>query len=457
MFGTRRSWLTIVIAGLAIAAVPARADDSAELTNAIRALDAGDTKGALSLVQRYALDGNHTAQNELGWVYETGHGVPVDYHEAMKWYRLSALSGAASDQNNLGRMYESGLGVARNYAEAEKWYGLSALQDFPMGEYDLAFLHDRRLGAVPPFAQTLALYKKAADQGLAVAQYQYALSAKNGHVTGPSDANAVALDYLQRAGNQGYGPALDELGRFHELGRGVPQNHLVAFDLYRRGAEAGDARAMAHLAALYETGRGVARSYPQAVRWYRRAADRNSAPAAYRLGLIAEFGLADGVRDYAEGFKWVHLAADAGNLAEAQNHLGEMYGQGHGVAADATEAARWFRRAAAQNLAAAMANLAQAYQTGAGVPADPAEARRWRELAAAHGYSPPASKPAAGDAPPPAVTDLLSGTGTASTTGPSAATCRQLLADIDECRKLADQGGQCYEARKNTYEVAGCR
>lgn len=400
----RLAWLLTAFAVATIAAAPAQAADPPELTNAIKALDAGDVKGALPVVQRYALLGNNAAQNELGWLYETGHGVPVNYREAIKWYRLSALNGGASDQNNLGRMYESGLGVPKNYAEAEKWFGLSALQGFAMGQFDLAFLHDRGLGTVPPFSETVALYKKAADQGLAVAQYQYALCAKNGHVTG---GPTVALDYLTRAADQGYGPALDEVGRAHELGRGMPQNHLIAYEFYRRGAEAGDGNAMFHLAALYEAGQGIPRSYPEAIRWYRLAVDKNIPQAAYRLGLIAEQGLADGVRNYRDAFKWVHTAAEAGNLAEAQNHLGLMYAEGRGVAKDATEGARWFRRAAAQNSAAAMENLALAYKSGIGVPADPAEARHWQELAAAHGDAAPAAA-ATPTAPVPMLTDLLS-------------------------------------------------
>jgi len=299
--------------------------------------------------------------------------------------------------------------VPKNYTEAEKWFGLSALQGFPMGQFDLAFLHDRGLGTVPPFDQTVALYKKAADQGLAIAQYQYALCAKNGHVV---NGEAVSLDYLGRAADQGYGPALDALGRDHELGRGMPQNHLLAFEFYRQGAEAGDGSAMNHLAALYEAGLGVARNYPEAIRWYRRAVDKNIPQAAYRLGIIAELGLADGVRNPADGFKWVRTAADAGNLPEAQNHLGMMYAEGQGVALDATEAARWFRRAAAQNSAVAMENLAVAYRTGTGVPADTAEARRWQDLAKLHGYASPA--PATMTAPAPLVTDLLSVAGAAS-------------------------------------------
>jgi len=396
----RQGWCGATLVAALMAAASAHAADPNELPNAIKALDAGDLKHGLPIVESYALAGSVAAQNELGWLYETGHGVPVDYGEAVKWYRLAALQGGASDQNNLGRMYESGLGVAKNYAEAEKWFRLSALQGFAPGEFDLAYLHDRGLGSVPPFAETVALYKKAADQGLAQAQYQYALSARNGHVP---DGKAVAADYLARAGNQGYGPALDLLGQDQELGRGVAQSHVLAFQYYQRGAAAGDGKAMLHLATLYEFGRGVPRSYPDAIRWYRAAVERNVPEAAYRLGLIAEGGLADGVRNETEAFQWVRTAAEAGNLAEAQNHLGEMYAAGRGVAMDKTEGARWFRRAAAQNSVAAMANLAQAYKQGLGVPADPAEAHHWQELAAAHK---PAPAPA--PAPNPLANDLLS-------------------------------------------------
>jgi TPR repeat protein len=399
----RQTWLWGAVAAWALASGPVLAADPNELKNAIKALDAGDIKSALPIVQNYALNGAIAAQNELGWLYETGHGVPVDYREAVKWYRLSALQGGPSDQTNLGRMYEQGLGVPKNYVEAEKWFGLSALQGFAQGQFDLAYLHDRGLGTVPPFAETVALYKKAADQGLAAAQYQYALCARNGHVP---DGKAVGADYLGRAADQGYGPALDLLGRDQELGRGVPQNHLIAFQYYQRGAAAGDGNAMTHLAALYESGRGVPKNYPEAIRWYRAAVDRNIPEAAYRLGLIDEYGLADGKPNPAEGFKWVRTAADAGDLADAQNHLGEMYAAGRGVAMDKTEGARWFRRAAAQNSAAAMANLALAYKNGLGVPVDPTEARRWQDQAVANGYVAPGSAPTA--VPTPLSNDLSS-------------------------------------------------
>jgi hypothetical protein len=45
--------------------------------------------------------------------------------EALKWYRLAADQGNAQAQNNLGFMYDSGEGVPQNYSQAYIWYSLA--------------------------------------------------------------------------------------------------------------------------------------------------------------------------------------------------------------------------------------------------------------------------------------------------------------------------------------------
>ena len=42
-------------------------------------------------------------------MYRNGEGVPQDYKEAVKWYRLAAEQGDAIAQTNLGIMYEYGM------------------------------------------------------------------------------------------------------------------------------------------------------------------------------------------------------------------------------------------------------------------------------------------------------------------------------------------------------------
>ena len=62
-------------------------------------------------------------------MYHNGQGVPQDYKEAMKWYRLAADQGDAWAQNALGLMYESGQGVPASRVVAYALYNISAAAD----------------------------------------------------------------------------------------------------------------------------------------------------------------------------------------------------------------------------------------------------------------------------------------------------------------------------------------
>ena len=63
---------------------------------------------------------------QLGWRYEHGYGVVLDYTNAMKWYRKAFDQGVADAAINLGVMYQAGRGVQRDDIEAYKWYCLAA-------------------------------------------------------------------------------------------------------------------------------------------------------------------------------------------------------------------------------------------------------------------------------------------------------------------------------------------
>ena len=58
-------------------------------------------------------------------MYNNGQGVPQDYKEAVKWYRLSAEQGDREAQYNLGNRYYHGQGVPQDYLSAHMWWNLS--------------------------------------------------------------------------------------------------------------------------------------------------------------------------------------------------------------------------------------------------------------------------------------------------------------------------------------------
>jgi TPR repeat protein len=69
--------------------------------------------------------GNVAAQSYLGFLFETGRGVPQNYTEAAMWYRRAAEQGDTRAQYSLGLLYDRGFGVPQDIVEASKWLNLS--------------------------------------------------------------------------------------------------------------------------------------------------------------------------------------------------------------------------------------------------------------------------------------------------------------------------------------------
>ncbi|HHY84274.1 MAG TPA: sel1 repeat family protein [Verrucomicrobia bacterium] len=63
-------------------------------------------------LRKAAEEGDPEAQCYLGVCYYTGQGVPLDYQEAVKWYRRAAEQNDPVAQCYLGVCYLNGLGVA---------------------------------------------------------------------------------------------------------------------------------------------------------------------------------------------------------------------------------------------------------------------------------------------------------------------------------------------------------
>ena len=109
-------------------------------------------------------------------------------------------------------------------------------------------------------------------------------------------------------------------------------------------------------------------------------AEKGDAKAQTLLGDMYGDGL--GVaKDEAEAVKWYRKAADQG-YATAQFNLGVMYAFGRGVKQDSVEAVKWWRKAAEKNYAMAQYNLGVCYEKSEGVDKDDAEAVKWYRKAA---------------------------------------------------------------------------
>lgn len=155
----------------------------------------------------------------------------MTYSSIFERTRKAAHDGNMSAQESLGKMYERGLGGAPiDKTEAIKWYQRAADQNYPPGQYALAHLLD---DSDPEAAHYWM--KKSADQGFPAALYALANVRLHGN-----DENEIkaSLDMLRRSAEGNYGPALIQLSVMYTEEAGHLEKDInVAIDLARKAAE----------------------------------------------------------------------------------------------------------------------------------------------------------------------------------------------------------------------------
>jgi len=135
----------------------------------LKADSAGDYAHAMQWYLK-AGDQGASAECNIGAMYGQGHGVPQNYHEAMRWFQMAASQGNASAQCNIGVLFEMGRGVPQDYLEAMKWFQRAAAQRNALAEYKIGSLYSKGHGVPRDYQEALKWYQKAAAQGYLPAQ-----------------------------------------------------------------------------------------------------------------------------------------------------------------------------------------------------------------------------------------------------------------------------------------------
>lgn len=222
-----------------------------------------------------------------------------------------------------------------------------------------------------------------ARRGDKVAQYNIGYFYASG-TGGVSQDYKKAVQWYQKAVDQGYSFAQLNLGNLYHKGLGVPKDCIKAAELFRKAANQGEAKAQYALGLLYHKGEGVPRDYTAAAYWYQKAADQGFASAQNNLGNLYGKGL--GVAKNEQ--KALELYRKAANQGEevAQFNLANCYENGNGVTKDNYQAYQFYKKSAEQGYAHAQYRLGLCYEDGIGVSKSDYYATYWYKKAAEQGF-----------------------------------------------------------------------
>ncbi len=219
----------------------------------IHATDASrDVPGGVALVRRSAEMGEPQAYFWLGILNYQGTGMPRDYAEAYRNFRIAWEGQVTRAALYIGRMHANGFHLVRDVVQARHWYELAAARGDAESQYSLSY--------------SLIYGSEEARE------------------------NAAGLVWLRRAVDAKYPAAVSSLARLYEIGKAVPADIGRAAALYQEASDLKDPYGTLNLGVLYLSGRGVPRDDARAVALFRQAIALGYLPAKSRLAWMYENG-----------------------------------------------------------------------------------------------------------------------------------------------------------------------
>lgn len=264
-------------------------------------------------------------------------------------------------------------------------------------EEDAATLYQKAMHSLDQrnYKDALQYFQRAGENGHAMGFHEIGYMYRQGLGVTRNDAEAAI--WYRKAADQGIAASQSNLGVMYLKGEGVEKNEKEAFKWFMKAAGQGNPSAQFYIATMYRNGISVPADEERALEWYKKAADLGHLQA----GEIYEKARADKSaedagalhakamqyveqKNYAEALRYFQRAGEQGK-AESLNELGYMYRRGLGVKKNDFEAAKWYRKAADQGSAPAWNNLGVMYLKGEGVEKSEKEAFKCFERAAGQG------------------------------------------------------------------------
>lgn len=185
-----------------------------------------------------------------------------------------------------------------------------------------------------------------------------------------------AIEFYQRAGEQGFSYASYYLGDMYYQGLDIPQDYTKAFKWFMKAAELGNASAQDKISVMYMRGDGIPRDYQKGYEWAQKAAVQGIGDAMGTIGLYYDNGYIFSP-DLEKAREWYLKAVCTGNdfyISSLERIEKKIYG-----------APLNYEKVAQNGDVYAMCYLAYKYRYGKGVQRDKQKAFELHQKAAESG------------------------------------------------------------------------
>ena len=127
--------------------------------------------------------GEAEAQNNLGYLYQHGHGAKQSYTKAIRFYTMAADQGLPEASHNLGMLYFQGYGNPQNYDKAKRFFLTAAEKELAASEYMLGLIYYQGYGLMQNYDRAKTYFVKAAKNGNTMGQFMlsFMLQVGEGH------------------------------------------------------------------------------------------------------------------------------------------------------------------------------------------------------------------------------------------------------------------------------------
>lgn len=241
-----------------------------------------NAKDGANYLLKAAEAGFPQAQYYVGNCYMGGTGLTKNSDQAVLWYRKAAGQGVLNAQWALAQCYRRGEGTPINYDQAMYWYAEAASKG-----YTKAFKH-LITDSIPesPFVNYLRGMKSYINKDFDTALKDFKIVEKAKIVDGKVMeaaifANANYAKYNIKKGikfmsdaAKSNAQAMYLLAALYEAGKGVEKDMNLAVDYMTKAADSGYGPAECALGDMYYEGRGASQDYTLAAQWYNKAKEQ---------------------------------------------------------------------------------------------------------------------------------------------------------------------------------------